>query len=79
MEAVRQVSSMAITAMNTVLTSQRMAPGMVGPVREPIWNSGALRLEKSTWKFRRVSSLGHQSGVGEPMAWGVFRAPVTTQ
>ena len=77
--AVMQVRIIAITAMNTVLTIQRMAAGTVGPVTDPNWNSGALRLEKSTWKFRIVNSLGHHCGLGELMAAGGFSAPVMIQ
>ena len=63
MEAVRQVRTMAATAMNTVFTSQRMAPGTVGPAREPIWNSGADRRSKSFTKLARVHWEGQNTGV----------------
>ena len=62
MAAVRQVISMAITDMNTVLMSQRKAAGAVGPSREPIWYRGALRLVKRFWKLLLTHSVGHQTG-----------------
>ena len=65
MEAVRQVSSMAMTDMNTVFTSQRMAPGTVGPTRPTISNNGAERRLNSFVKLAIVHSLGHQTGVVE--------------
>ena len=65
--------------MKTVLISQRMAPGTVGPVTEPNWNRGALRLEKRTWKLRSVNSFGHHWGTGELMAEGGLSAPVMIQ
>ena len=70
---------MAMTAINTVLISQRIAAGTVGPARLPIWKSGALRLENSTWKFRSVNSCGNHSGVLALMAAGVLTAPVIIQ
>ena len=62
MVAVMQVRSMATTAMNTVLMSQRMAAGTVGPTREPMVNSGAERLVNSLAKLLVTHSLGHQTG-----------------
>ena len=44
MAAVRQVSSMEATDMNTVFSSHRMAPGTVGPTMPKNSNSGAERL-----------------------------------
>ena len=57
-----QVSSMAATDINTVLTSQRMAAGTVGPTSAPISNSGALRLVNSFSKLLVTHSDGHQTG-----------------
>ena len=65
--------------MKIVLIIQRIAAGTVGPVSDPIWNSGALRLEKSTWKLRIVNSCGTHCGIAELIAFGVFSAPVRIQ
>ena len=53
---------MAATDINTVLTSQRMAAGTVGPTSAPISNSGALRLVNSFSKLLVTHSDGHQTG-----------------
>jgi hypothetical protein len=70
---------MATTAMNTVFTSQRIAPGTVGPTREPIWNKGADRLENSLTKLVVTHSVGNHTGVAELMSALVLKAPVTIQ
>ena len=63
MAAVMQVRSMAATAMNTVFTSQRMAPGTVGPTRAPISNRGAERRSNSLAKLSMVHWDGSHAGV----------------
>ena len=85
---------MAVTDINTVLMSQRMAAGTVGPVENTIWvlswvnhslrgtcssHRGALRLLNSSLKLRMTHSEGHHWGTLLVMAVGVLKEPVIIQ
>ncbi len=74
-----QVRIMAITDIKTVLISQRMAAGAVGPAAPKMRKSGAERLSNSLTKLFRVHSLGKNTGVTELMSCPVLKAPVTIQ
>ena len=91
---VRQVSSMAATAIQTVLTIQRIAAGTVAPEIATIgfpssdqyWlkgilisNNGALSLLISFAQLSIVHSYGHQTGVVEFTSFTVLNAPVMIQ
>ena len=62
MAAVRQVRTIAMTAMNTELISHRNAAGATGPSRPKKENSGAVRFLKRFWKLVATHSVGHQTG-----------------
>ena len=93
MEAVMQVRTMAITAINTVLRSHRMAAGNWGPESIMVVLSGvnialkgtasshrgAVRRANSRAKLSRVKTVGNHTGVTELYSLAILKAPVTIQ
>ncbi len=75
--------SIEATDMKTVLISQRMAAGTVGPVMiylpKVMSNRGAERLLNRRWKLPRSHSVGIHTGVVELISRPVLNAPVMIQ
>ncbi len=89
-----QVSTIAITAINTVFTSQRIEAGTTGPAEKMIGfpsaenllpkgtassHKGALWRLNSLLKLSITHSFGNQSGVVALIDAAVLNAPVTIQ
>ena len=89
-----QVRTMAITAINTVLRSHRMAAGAVGPTEIMIGvlsavnmalkgiassHRGAVRRANSRVKLSRVNTEGNQTGCTALYSLAILKAPVTIQ